>query len=215
MSTDISTDTKHNMNIDSLCDELVDLSLQPTNADTETNTYPVYVGVKLNAEESKKLDDLLKEKLGKDYDIYKKSRCSEKSPGHVTLGYHNSFPTLEDYHKFVDDNYRSRDGQEVILSFTGYARDSRCVCFTIALPDTIPFYPLDKNLHVTALLKKKPPVYSNFLLERIKKAKDEGTDQPGNDVGEMVVFDEPINVPSTIYLHGELNKGLTQKPKVQ
>jgi hypothetical protein len=161
------------------------------------NFVPVYVGLDLSPEDCNALDKILESDLEESYKKYTESKCSVKSPGHVTVAFNNTFSSLKEYETFVKKNYKN--GDTVELKVVGYAMDTKCVAFIIQLADGVEFHPPDKNLHVTALLNGEKPVYSNTLLERLKKG-------DGSHPGKIVQFKTPITLTSRVKLNGKLRK---------
>ena len=109
---------------------------------------------------------------------------------------------ISDYEKIIDEQFRDLLGKPVDISVRGLYQDNKCVALSIVPPKELPYYPIDKDMHITMALqnKKTPPVYSNELIYRLKGKDYELTDD------ERVVLFKPFQVSGTISFVGKSKK---------
>lgn len=154
---------------------------------------PVYVSLHISPENTEKLKDLLLEELKKqkvDNTKYKTVR-NRDDPAHVTLIYYKDMSTVKEYEEFIT-KYDELLDKNVEFDIIGFASDSNCVAFTIDLKD-IAYYPLTKKTHITMMLFKKPPVYSNQLLARLT-----AKDYKLSENERFVTFDKPVKATGKV-----------------
>lgn len=163
--------------------------------------YPLYVSLELDGTSTEALKQSLLEELKKtDIDAKNYPTCKNHDDhGHVTLIFNKDMKTQQDYLDFVDKNYYGKNDKSYSFEVTGYGADHHCVAFTVKLPDEPVFFPKEKKTHITMMLKNKPPVYSNEMLQRLT-TKDRKLEE-----GErLVTFKESITMSAKLKLHGEL-----------
>ena len=151
-------------------------------------TLPLYVQLLLSSEDSELLHQCVETILGNETKKYgiRKARL------HLTVCHFLDLP-FEDYEKVVNDTYAPLDGTKHMLLVTGIAVDQSCVALHVATPQTVPVYPEGKHCHLTMLLEKKPPKYSNVLIHRLRTT--------GVKDGERLeYFDEPIPIEAQMDL---------------
>lgn len=108
-----------------------------------------------------------------------------KDPCHATLCYHSDFVYGDRFEDFLEANYRP--GEKVRITVSEIVQDEHCVALCVDPVGPV-YYPPYKNLHLTMMLKGKPPVYSNELIARERKA------------GTVTPFG-PITVEAVITIH--------------
>ncbi len=119
-------------------------------------TTVVYVSLELGPENTEVLKDLLISYNLQDYKVQR----SSKDPAHVTLCYYSDFKTLVLFETFIEQ-YNKEENYDISVDSIVY--DDYCVAFTVNAD--VPFYPKDKNLHITMMLNNKKPIYSNKLIK--------------------------------------------------
>lgn len=153
---------------------------------------PIYVSLELDKKSANMLNNKLKATLKQSYNDYPTNKNTYGSPGHVTIAFYKDFENVEVYKKFINKNYIV--GSLVNFDVLGYVIDKYCVAFIVELHDSINIYPKNKNPHITALLKDKPPKYSNTLINEVY----------ANNSEELIMFDKPIKVKSTVHFQDGL-----------
>jgi hypothetical protein len=93
---------------------------------------------------------------------------------HITLCYHSDFKQAHagPFKEFIK---KYTEGLSISFNLNSLVVDEHAAAFRVSLIDEVPYYPEDKNLHITILLKDRKPVYSNEL---IKKSMGPGPDGP-------------------------------------
>ena len=160
---------------------------------TKSEARPLLVQLSISAENSNMLQDILETYLKRCG--YRANGMKHVHPVHCTLAYCKD---AEDFDTIVRDSYTPREQEEVLITIQGFVTDCYCVAFIVSIPPSIPFYPNNKNLHITMRLKGRPPVYSNHLIARLidKMTKDDSRE--GSSADRLIRLDEPITVSSTL-----------------
>ena len=162
-------------------------------------TAPLLVQLSVSDVDSDKLQD----KLESNIENYVEFGMRKLRPVHCTLAYHKDFTNFEEV---VQKNFLLYSDKEIEITIYGYARDLHCIALLVSIPANIPYFPADKNLHITMRLNGRPPVYSNQLITRLK----EGRHSASNDVlakqksetqEGIEMFREPIRVTSRLTIH--------------
>ena len=151
---------------------------------------PIFVRLLVSLEDTERLHRRLQKILAGRLDVDNYS--VRKSPVHLTLCFHKDLPPAE-YAEVVSRTYRPMQGQKVRLTVTGVAADHGCATYVAKRPEGIPVFPESKDCHLTMLLHKKQPVYSNALIKRLC--------DKGAHAGEVFeVLQTPLSVEATVDL---------------
>lgn len=120
-----------------------------------------FVSLELDAKTTERMRTFLTQEWEVDQKLYKTVR-DEKHLAHVTLAFHTDagFSTL------VENHYKAHVGKEFPFQVWGFVRDQFCVALLVNEKDfPLPYLPANKKLHITMMLKDKPAVYSNELIQ--------------------------------------------------
>lgn len=166
----------------------------PNESDEGKSVPPVFVKLALDSEQTTRLQNLLDfYDVGKVFHVNR----SIKAPAHQTLVHQNDMP-MDQYTDVIRDIYAPLQSQLIDLSVTAIVADDDCVAFLTNVPtcandSKLPFYPKDKELHVTMRLRTRSikPVYSNVLAKRILCNRRKG---------EMAQGDVYIELPQPVKL---------------
>ena len=136
--------------------------------------FPVYASLNFTDEDTGRLHGRVVEILGSKASHFKKKVV----PGHVTLMYLGGNPH-EDRTKFFTEKIKPFMGKEFKAKLLKVFDDGKGMCATVSTD--APFHPTQKT-HITMMLNKKPPVYSNQLISNPPK------DATVIDVGPLDIF---------------------------
>ncbi len=136
----------------------------------------LYVSLVLSKEDNIRLHKLVKEyvKVGPEY--------IERKESHITLCYYSDFDNAEEFNVFTEQ-YLHLLNKQCNIQIDKIAMDDKCIALCVVPSDYIPYYPKEKNLHITMLLTKgTKPVYSNEMIRTTKTFIDVRTDVYGQIV---------------------------------
>lgn len=149
---------------------------------------PLLVQLSINKSESDRLHDVLKQALDATGKFSTTQYDRKVRPVHCTL----AFFTDTDLELAVDTHYKSLIGTSILIKIVGYVADPKCAAFLVELPAEIQVFPPGRSVHVTMLLKDKPPVYSNELIGRLSSKNKLDDDEA------KVAFKETISIQSKL-----------------
>ncbi len=161
----------------------------------------LYVSLVVSSDETQTMLDTTKRTLKKqhvDVDKYDVQR-NAKDPAHLTLCYHSDFASQKEFEAFVDEKYGSlEENSKHKIKVKSVVYDDHCVAFPAQIE--LPFYPPDKNTHITMMLNKTKPVYSNVMLSALKKHKEalESKAEPSTKEAEPKSESESESEPKEI-----------------